>query len=190
MAPNPPFVASEIPSAAKWNSLVGTYTRATTTVDVVSTATETTLFSQSVGAGHMSSDRMLRLTLLGDYLNNTGASEDPRLRVKWGGTTIWDQVPSVIGSNANRRPFRAVVEIANLNSATSQYMSGVMAIGSANATVGIGSANPADAGGMIASAGLLSVNTASAAVIAVTAQHDTSSANLSLRVRYGILELL
>lgn len=185
-----PFASGHILAAADVNDLTGVYDRATATIDVVSSTTETTIYTKSIGAGHMSTDRMLRLTILGDYFNNTGLGQDPRLKVSFGGTVIWDWTFPIAGQpdNANRRPFYAVINIANKASASVQFMTGIMGIGSANVTVGIGSEDKA--AGVIASAGTFAINTASAQTLLVTAQHDTSSANLSLRRLYAMLELL
>ena len=75
------IVAAEIVTAAKLNLFSRVYDRVVTSVDVVSTATETNLYSKSIAANDMQTDRMLRLTLLGDLLRNNG--EDPVIRLKF-----------------------------------------------------------------------------------------------------------
>jgi hypothetical protein len=114
MPPNPPFVASEIPSSAKMNTLVGVYDRSTTEVDVVSSAAATSLYGYNIGAGHLSTNRMARMTILGDFLNNTGSNATFTLRVNVGAGTSIDDLSNTIGTSPSRRAFRIVAELTNL----------------------------------------------------------------------------
>ena len=205
MAPNPPFVDNEKPSTAKWNTLVGRYDVATSEIDVVSTASETALYSKSISAGDLSSDRMLRLTIRGDILNNTGASHSFTLKVKFGGTTIYDSTGSgwVLATAAGRRPFKLLVELANLNATNIQFMGGEMLVGNATgATTGIGrlgddvgsaSGSQSSTQGLIhmfSSNGTHAVDTTAACTLEVTVTPSLNSASLSVRRKHGILELL
>lgn len=198
MAANPPFADGEKPSAAKWNSLVGVYERSTSAVDVVSSAAETDLYSKSILAGHLSSDRMLRLTLLGDYLNNSGSTQTITLRFKYGATTMFGDVASV-ATGANRYPLLIVAHIAVLGATNSQWLAGSIALGSplAGSVAGRGDID----GGMDPNAnwsgsslfafdGSAAEDSTAAKTLAVTAQHGASNANLSIRKHYAALELL
>lgn len=70
-----PFSSGHDLTAADVNDLVGVYDRSTSAVDVVNTAVATSLWSKAIAANALSTDRMLRVTILGDYLNNTGISQ-------------------------------------------------------------------------------------------------------------------
>lgn len=186
-----PHVAGTVVNAADLNDRVKIYDRATTEIDVNTTVTETTVYTKSIGAGHMSTDRMLRLTLLGDYLNNNAAA-NITLRVKLGATTLMDDITAVINTSATRRPFNLQVEIANLASASVQFATLLFVVGPlSGATTGIGDlANASDLGSTImATNGTTAVATASAQTLVVTIQHNASSANQSFRRKYALLEL-
>lgn len=60
----------------------------TDTLDIVNTAVEQGLWSWIVPAGALSISRALRLTLIGDYLNNTGANSSFTFRMLFGGLAL------------------------------------------------------------------------------------------------------
>ena len=62
--------------------------RSTTEQDVVSSAAETSVYSYSVPVGTIGTNKILRLTVTGSYLNNSGSPDTFTPRVKFGGTTI------------------------------------------------------------------------------------------------------
>jgi hypothetical protein len=205
MAANPPFADGEIPSSAKWNSLVGVYDRAVTAIDVVSSVTETPIYSKAVGAGHMSTDRMLRLSLVGDYLNDTGADRSFIFRVKFGGTTIFSNAADglLMGPVALRRDFEFRVLIANLGATNAQFSKLSLEVSSAiAATNGVGRTTdtPGTSTNTVLNTRYLSVplgasgnhaiDTTAACTLEVTVQHPTSSASLSCRRKFAYLELL
>jgi hypothetical protein len=180
----PPLVDNEIPSSAKWNQAVGVYDRAGGDVDVVSSVTETAIYSASIGAGHMSSDRALRLTLLGDFLQN--ASGNFTARVKLGGTPI-ATLTSNVGLSGNRRDMELALFVKNRGAANAQYWKGLLVFGA----TGSGTAWTSDSGrigwSFVATS---TVDTAAAQTLEVTVQWDVSGASLSFRKREAMLELL
>ena len=88
-----PFASGHILDAADVNDLTGILDRSTSTVDVVSTVTETTIYTFSVPANAMSTNRMLRLTMIGDVLNNDGTNRQFTVRIKFGATTMYGRSP-------------------------------------------------------------------------------------------------
>lgn len=194
MAFNAPLVDDEIPSSAKWNTAVAVYDRNNTEIDVVNTVTETTVYSKSITAGHMSTDRTLRLELSGDYLNNSGATRDVRIRVKFGGTVIWNDDATFVVS-ANRRRWRIEVNITNLDAANSQDLDGLFFASSATApTNGIGEIDeaPATTGKKVEVFGQSAdpaIDTSVAVTLAVTAENNAANASLSFRKKKAILYL-
>jgi hypothetical protein len=192
MPPNPPFVASEIPSSAKLNTLVGVYDRNTTEVDVVSSAAATSLYAPSIGAGHLSTNRMARMTILGDFLNNTGSNATFTLRVNVGGATAIDDLSNTIATSASRRAFKIVAEVANLGATNSQFVSvRIHMSGSASAGAGTGDlASPTTEvlnNVMIATT---AQDSTLAMAFAVQVVLSSASASLSFRKKYALLELL
>jgi hypothetical protein len=183
---NPPIVDDEIPSAAKWNSAVGVYDRATAEIDVASTTVATAIYSKAIGAGHLSSDRMLRLSARGDLLNNTASSQGVTVTFKLGATTLVTEAGvTSIPTSAARRPWRIYMELSNLGAANSQEWHAQLVIGR-------------DGGGYTTSgfhvvgahSGTSAVDTAAEQTLAVEITWPTSSASLSWRRKYAMLELL
>lgn len=196
-----PFAAGHILTAADVNDLTGVYDRSTGAVDVTNTTTETDLFSKAITAAHLSSDRMLRLTLLGDVLNNTGGAVNMTLRVKLGGTTWYGDLIGV-AANATRQALRMVVELANRGATNVQFGTVFVATGAtaAGSVAGIGTLNGpmdgtgnwgTDAGARLGMTnGDIAIDTTADQALAVSVQWASASANLSFRKRYAILELL
>ncbi len=170
------------------------YDRATGTVDVQTSAVETSIYTKSIAGNDMGTTRSLRLTLMGDYLHNNVAGDTITARVKFGGTTFWDASLGALGGTASaiRHPWRFVVTIANLAATNSQEISGQVSLALTTdvaPTTGIGGAS-----GQFeipfASNGLGAIDTTALQTLAVTVQWSASSANNSWRQRYGVLELL
>lgn len=175
--------------------------RKTTEKDVVNTAAETDLLNGeiTIGAGSMSTNRLLRATLLGDYLNNSGASRTLTVKIKLGGTVIYEDTLTATTASATRRAVRLGFEIANLGAANSQFMAG--AIGLSNvvaATTGLGGLDNLgnDAGGdssranIIATNGAVAIDTSTAKLLEVTVTHSVANASLSARLKYALIEII
>lgn len=156
--------------------------------DINTTAAETTLYTYTIPAATLGTTGSLRLRLQGDYLNNTGAAATYTLRVKLGATTLFDDVSGGLASSATRRPWFLDLVLAN-QSATSQVLTFGHKLGSSvGGATGLGDMTAAG-GNDTAHGGASSENTANALTLAVTIQHSASSANLSMRRRYALLEL-
>lgn len=183
-------------NGSTWTQVTGanSYDRDNTTVDVVSSATETIVYARTIAGGTLGTNRVARLSLNGDFLNNTGGFQQIIIRVKLGGTTLYDSnTSSSIDASASRRAWRMVFEVGNLQASNSQFMSGNFSMSRAgSATTGIGSIGVAldalDSGyGMN---GTSSIDTSVDRTLEVTVQNSANSANMSFRKRLGVLELL
>jgi hypothetical protein len=85
-------------------------------------AAEQTLFSYTVPGGLLRTDRALRLTTLLRYLNNTGASRTFTLRIKFGTTTLYDDVSTAWSSTTQDRPIMLRITLANAGASNAQEM--------------------------------------------------------------------
>lgn len=192
------WVTGEIVTAAAVNvhlrdnllAVTRPYDKAASGIDVVSSTTETNLYLKTITGGDMGTDRMLRLTMLGDILFNDGAS-GTTLRIKFGGTTLWEDTIASSAS-ATRRPYALQLFLGNQGSASVQFLAGTWNFGGVGATTGLGDVNFTDAGqpNAFSSGGTAALNTAVNQDLVVSAQHSANSANLSIRRFYAILELL
>lgn len=167
----------------------------TAEVDVGNTVVETALVSQSIGAGVMSTNKMLRCTIIGDFLQNT-AGDTFTLRIKLGATTLWASAQSAaMTADADRSPFRMVFEIANLGVANSQFMAGVLMMSDRDqtpVTTGIGRFSSGSVGFIapFATNGVVAVDTTVAQTLAVTAQWNSAAASRSIRKKYALIEVV
>lgn len=173
--------------------------RKTTEKDVVNTTTETDLLNGeiTIGAGVMGTDRMARLTILGDYLNNSGGTKTLTIKLKLGSTLLFDSGASpAISATANRMPLRIVVEIPNLGAANAQWGSIIANLSYTSVTTGIGQGFtlPDAAGNVFVLHGALSapaaLDTATSKLVEVTATHSAAHASLSCRLKHALLEII
>lgn len=177
-----------------WTQFVGVLDRAVTQNDVVNTAAETSFYSFSVPANVLDTQKMLRLTLYGDYLNNSGAGRTLTIRVKFGGNTYYNDVSGTLAASASRHPFRWEVLLGNRNATNVQSIGGYFSMGIAGgATTGLGdlatfATNTTGFETPFYNDG--AVDTTAARTLEVTVQHSTNNASLSIRRQMAILEVL
>lgn len=134
----------------------------------------------------MSTDRILRLTLGGDILQNATATAT--LRVKMDATEVWRNNNVSVGANdVDRRPWNMEFWLQNISSAAVQVLEGNFFLGSADAAAaGQGTAYSS----VLPFQGSATKDTSSAFSLIFSVQWDTNSANASFRKRLGVLELL
>lgn len=166
--------------------------RLTTAVDVVNTLTETTLFTFTVPGNTMGTNRLLRLELVGDYLNNSGATltTSETLRIKFGASTIWQDDGKLHVNSANRKPWFMKIHVMNLAAANSQQLGGVITLGGAPSTVGTGEYADDEIDAQTAIGGTGALDTTASQALAVTVQHGQAATTISYRVLAGTLELV
>ena len=169
------------------------YDKVTGTTDIVSDATEQTVYSKSIAANDLGTDRRLVLRLYGDYLNNSGAGRTLQIKVKFGATTLFDDVSGTLGAAAVRLPVLITIHLNNKGATNSQVMTGEIRLGDQPATSGLG--NVAQTQGASAGrideviAGTSAEDTTGAKTLSVTVQHGASNASLSFRVLSAYLEM-
>ena len=164
--------------------------RAPTILDVQNTAVETSLASISVPGNAMRTDRMVRLTLIADYLNNSGVARTLTVRVKFGATTLYNDVSVAFTAGALRRPIAFTIWLASQNANNVQVLGGQIDIGTmGGATSGLGD--------LAVTAPQLTVLTGSAAedspiakTFDITVQHSLAAATISIRRLYALFELV
>lgn len=174
-----------------------TVDRVTSALDIVSTVTETTVYTYTIAANALGTDRLFRALIFGDYLHNATSTDTVTWRVKFGGTTIFQDSENFNAeSGANRQPWRLDLALAAGGATNLQWLNVLYTrekASQANPTTGIGNTtfNAFIAGGnLMANSTAASADTTSSQAITVTAQWSASSANNSLRRRYAIAELV
>lgn len=170
-------------------------TRSTTDSQVVSSNAITVVFTGTVPQASMGLNGIVRVTFVGEYLNNDGAGRTLFVRLRFGGVTQWLNTSASIVNDADPRPFRLFYEICNQNSASVQACGGELRIGGAvPPTTGRGgsiAAPTADFANLAIVGANTTVATGTAARdVEIAIQHSASSANLSFTRRYAFLELI
>lgn len=114
-------VLTTVSGVPTWSAGHVVYDRSISDVTVASTTTNTPLYTKTVTGGHMSTNRVLRLTLSGHMTKN--ASGTLTLRLEWGAGLIVAR-PYTITNNATSGNYRwqLFLEIQNQNSASSQWV--------------------------------------------------------------------
>lgn len=168
--------------------------RKITTKDIVNTVAETDLLNDeiTIPANAISTNRVLRLVLLGDYLNNSGSAQGITWRLKLGASTILGNAQSAtqFASSANRRWARFTVEIgAQASNSIWAQLTGSVGNTTSPSVAGI-STDVEPPGFQSATSGLQTINMAVAQTLKLTIVHTAANANLSIRCHYAVVEIV
>ena len=156
-----------------------------TTTTVVNTVTETEIASLEIPQGDLVAGQMYRLSLWGDYLNNSGAPRQITIRVKLNGTTALTAVIASINAGANRRKWHLDIEVLGETTAVqrvgafwrmSDQTADTMSVHANSARQATGY----NTGAQDTNAGVIDVS--------VTAQHGTAAATIDIRRQMAKLE--
>lgn len=173
--------------------LVETYVRILDreiTQQTVTATSETTIFTRSIPAGTLSTNKILRFTLIGDAQADTG-NPSYTFRIKYGSTTLYDASTASVTNGAGRRAVWMELLFLAQNSTTVQYLGGQIIFQNesvANVTTGIGSIENDALDGIGSIGGNSSENSANALSFTVTVQISASSNDF--RRNGAVLELL
>jgi hypothetical protein len=199
-----PFQTAEVVTAVEMNELARAHWRKTTAKVVANTVTETDLLNGeiTIDAGAMSTNRMLRLTALGDSINNTGGTVAiPRIKLKLGATTIIDSnvLAAVWGTSTNRLPWRFDVLIQNLGAANSQWSDlsfrqsiagGIAGVAAMTTGEGVTVTTASNNVWEIRAAGTSAVDTTAAQALALTTTLATANALEDMTLKFATVELV
>ena len=94
--------------------------RDVTATTVSGTTAETTVYTYTVPGGSLSTNRMLRLTLLGYVTAYSASTQTLTVRVKYGGTTLFTYAAATAATTTDYA-LRVLSEISALNSASAQW---------------------------------------------------------------------
>lgn len=179
-----PFPSGHLLAAADVNDLTGVINRNPTVVDVVSSTSETVVYFPSIAAGSLSTDRIARIVMGGDVLQNATAT--PTIKIYYGSAVLWQSVVA-FPNDVDRRPWLVELWLQNINSASAQAFSGRISPGDPSAAaIGQGS----QLSQAIIMGGTSAINSASVFGFGLTVQWDVNSASASFRKKLAYLELL
>lgn len=193
------FQTNDVPPEAKWANVLDDLLSVPHLLDITTSTddwanlgtAEHTFYSVTVPANAMGANGSVHMQMRGDYLKNNVDADTLIFRIKFGGGTLWQDTFGTIGVSADRMPWRFDVDLYNLNSASSQFLSGnflMMDPNSGAADIGIGPmVNTGTSVGLFMGlpsiTTLGSVATTSNQTLLVSVQWSASSANNSWRRR-------
>jgi len=159
------------------------------TLDVVNTTNPTSLYNFTIQEYALGTNKAARVTVLCDYLNNSGAARTFTLRVLFGGAIWYEDVSISLGVSTARRAIGIIVWVGAANSVSSQVLHGSLTISSPTApTTGYG-----DIGANVFSSQFGGNPTQDGTLfnsIDVTILHSVANASLSMRRRFAMIELM
>lgn len=162
-----------------------------TTLTIASSNAENAIFTNTIPANYMGPDGAVRVRIFGTILNNTGNNRTVRIRLKFGGTTLYDDTSGNLGSTANARAFWIEILVMNAGATNAQKLTGFLTISSNGApTVGNGEVTTTNSLNSTIYGIAGSTDTTADAVISVTNQFSASSANLVWKTEGYTVELL
>lgn len=184
----------------------GTTYRKVTAKAVNTTTAATDLLNGeiTVAANAMGTNKMLRLTVAGDWTNSSGAGAVfPRFQLLLGATTLIDtNTPATTAVSAGTRfPWQLVFEIINLNAANAQItivrgqsVYGGLSAGAASAAFTTGSGNYAQAGNsnaLIDGANTATaVDTTAAQALKLNVINGSASASYETKLIAAVVEII
>src|SRR5262249_5847614 len=106
--------------------VVGTYDLANSTTEssLISGTAATAATGFKIPANTLGLTGAIKLMVLVDYLNNTGANQTCTIRIKFGGTVSYGDAVGSIAASANRYPIPIEVVLANLAASNSNVLEG------------------------------------------------------------------
>lgn len=166
--------------------------RDVTQAEVVSNNTEVTVYSFSVPGNTLGTNKAIRITIFGDYLNNSGAPSDLTVRYKYGATTFAAPAFPAVAASASRRAYRSVGGGGSLlfavNATNAQMGTVFDGLGAPGALTGGSSSDQyAVFGGHHTT---VAEDSTVAKTLAITIQHSVSAATISFRLHVVIVELV
>jgi len=158
--------------------------------EIVNTVTETDLYNFTVPANTLGTDGIIRGFIAGEYFNNSGGSRAFILRIKYGSTTMYQDISLTIPLDTNIRGFAITYEISAVDSTSVQALTGTLIISAPGAaTTGYGELTLSSSL-TAAFGGAAAEDSTTALALNVTIEHDTANASLSIKANQRHLELL
>jgi hypothetical protein len=119
--------------------------RTTAATSISNNSTEATLYTYTVPANMMGTNRTVVVSLGGTYLNSSGSSSTLVVSIKFGGTTLYSDITAGFGSSTGVRAWRLDINLNNVDATNVQTGGGTWFVGgSGGATTGTGDISTAN----------------------------------------------
>lgn len=162
-----------------------------TTTSLANSSSPADLFNSeiTIGANVMTATGSARIRASGSYLNNTAGGVSETIRLKLGGTTLWDSGAFNVTQHAQARALHLDIWIQALNATNAQRAGGEVQL-STNGTATTGFGVGATGGHPIVMQGIAStIDMTSARSLVFEWQHASASASISAQIDWAIIEV-
>lgn len=164
--------------------------RSVTDVDVTNTTTETNMFTYTVPAGLLGTNRILRLSLLGTYVANS-VTPTMSFRVYYGATLMYADTIFGLGATAFLGGWEFIFHLSARNATNVQELNARLLFGNRAACVtGIGDLGSSSSGAAHPIEGTAAEDSTTALDLRVTAQWSGANTTYHFTTKTAILELL
>jgi len=188
------IAASKIVGVPNAFKVAGTYDSVNNTNEnsLISGALASASTGWQIPANALGPNGAIRVTIIGDYLNNSGGAVTETVRIKFGGTTFYGQATGGIGASANRYPFFFQFVLTNLGATNSNYLMGLVPAwaGGTPSAASIAGVTAAAADGSFGYSAVQAIDTTAAKFLDVTVQHTTGAATISARRHLAVAEYI
>lgn len=172
---------------------VSVYNRTPSVLEVVSSTTETDVYSFSITGGTLDSSKAMMVTLIGDYLNDSGSARTMVIKAIYGTTTLYADTTATLATGATRRAVLIRLILGSQGSTSAQILGGEIFISEdAGATTGLG--DLATTGGLdevqACVYGSASEDSTTNLNFRITITHSANAATISFRRQYANAMLL
>ena len=145
------------------------------------------MYSYTVPANTLSTNKMLRLTFIGDYLNDSGVTRSVTVRIKYGATTIGSIAQGGLTTTPSRWGLLFTTEMSANNATNAQVARTNWSVTNAGDVTGVASGLLAN---RVSVHNAIAEDSTAAQNLVVTIQHDAAATTISAKAFTVQLELI
>lgn len=160
------------------------YKKSTGSLTVANTLTETDVINEAIPTSSLGTTGMMRVTLVGDYLNNSGAGRSIDFKFYFGGTLLHTISSGGLNATSVRYPGSFECVIANLGATNSQMFT--VNFPQFSAVAGTPATTPWEQ----TPADSAAIDTTVSQTFRVSVTHSFASASIDYTRRYYMIEFL
>ena len=160
------------------------------TVTINNSNNTTSIYSVSIPARALGTNRVARTTILGEYRHTAGTAQTMNVRVGYSTTTMYQDTSAAPTVSANSRPVRLEFDLVNRDATNAQALGGLIIFGGPTATTGVGDLATDEVISNTPLRGLAAVDSTSAATFEVFVRLSAASTLVSFNKWYGYTELI
>ena len=160
------------------------------TVTINNSAATTSIYSVTIPARELGTNRIARTIIAGEYRHTAGASQTITIRVGYSTTTLYQDASQGASVSAQSRPVFLQFDLGNRGATNAQVLGGYMSVGAGGGTT-TGEGNFGTTALLITPIrGLSAIDSTSAATFEVFVTLSAASTLVSFNKWYGYTELI